>query len=413
MRKIVTPISVFLLSGVAAIGIAAPACAQAAPADETATESTEGGLSEIIVQARKVDENLQEVPVAVTVLSGEELDKKSVIRVQDIAAFTPGMYMRSGANSPAGILVSLRGQAQNDTLITLDPSVGTYVDGVYWARAYGLNANLLDINSVQVLKGPQGTLFGRNTTGGAILINSNDPQLGKFSGKLSTSYGRFNEYEPTAVVNIPLGEKIAIRLAGKRFSRDGYTTNSVPATAASIVPLGTAVVERQPRTGNLNGIKADDRDRWQARAKVLVQATDNFSVLLSGEYFKLDEVAPSRNLAYVTGSFSGANSTYNTANTAARFAGLANGASAVTAPAVGLGILNTEIARLANGGRITANNEVPYVYAKTQTYNATGRLDTGWGKQSLSSATVRSIPSRVSTSKGPPFRFTSLRASSQ
>ena len=386
MRSLTSGSIATLLSGVAGLAFAAPAAAQTAEptaVDAAAEDTTTTGLAEIIVQARKVDEDLQDVPVAVTVLTGQDLENRSVVRLQDIAAFTPGLYMRSGSNSPAALNIALRGQFQNDVLITLDPSVGTYVDGVYWARAYGLNTTFLDVSSVQVLKGPQGTLFGRNTTGGAILINSNDPELDVFSGKISGSYGRFNEYEPTAVVNIPVGDKVAIRLAGKRFARDGYTTNSVPATAASAVAVNNPVVAQAPRTGNLNGIKMDDRDRWQARGKILFQATDNFSVLLSGEYFRADEVAPSRNLVYATRTYVGPNSTFNTANTGALFTGLINGATPATAGATGLGILNAEIARLANGGRITANNEVPYVFAETQTYNATGRLDTGWGEAKL------------------------------
>lgn len=351
-----------------------------------------GGLAEIVVQARKVNENLQDVPVAVTVLSGEELEKKSVTRFQDIAAFTPGLYMRSGSNSPAAITLGLRGQFQNDTLATLDPSAGTYVDGVYWARAYGLNTTLLDVSSVQVLKGPQGTLFGRNTTGGALLINSNDPKLGQLSGKLSVSYGRYNEFEPTAVVNIPLGDKIALRLAGKRFSRDGYTTNSLPSTAASAVTAATTAVARRPVAGNLNGLKLDNRDRWQGRAKLLIQPTDNFGIVFSGEYFKMDEQAPSRNFVYQTGAFVGANTTYNTASTSSVFVGLTNGFTPATATAGGLALLNAEAARLANGGQITANNEISYVFAETQTYGMTSTLDTGFGavKLILSSRKVKS-----------------------
>jgi iron complex outermembrane recepter protein len=306
-----------MLGGAAAAAIALgsttayAADADAAAADAPNADTNTGGLTEIVVQARKVNENLQDVPVAVTVISGEELERKSVVRFQDIAAFTPGLYMRSGSNSPAGITVSLRGQFQNDTLATLDPSVGTYVDGVYWARAYGLNTTLLDVSAVQVLKGPQGTLFGRNTTGGAVLINSNDPKLGEFSGRLSATYGRYNEFEPTAVVNIPIGDRIAIRLAGKRFSRDGYTINSVPANAASAVGAVTTAVARRPVGGNLNGLKLDNRDRWQGRAKILIQPTDNFGIVFSGEYFKMDEASPTRNFIFQTDAFGGANSTYN------------------------------------------------------------------------------------------------------
>ncbi|MEY2926461.1 MAG: hypothetical protein RL367_938, partial [Pseudomonadota bacterium] len=365
---------------------ASPAFAQTAKPEAAAAEE-DGGLGTIIVQARKVNENLQDVPVSVTVLSGQELEQKGVVRFQDIATFTPGLYMRSASNSPAGITVSLRGQFQNDTLATLDPSVGTYVDGVYWARAYGLNTTLLDISSVQVLKGPQGTLFGRNTTGGAILINSNDPVLGKFSGKLSASYGRFKEFDPTAVLNVPLGEKAALRLAFKRFSRDGYTTNSVPATAASAVSPTNPAVALVPVGGNLNGIKLDNRNRWQARAKLLVKPTDTLSLIVSGEYFRMAERAPSRNILYHTKTFSGANTTYNTAGTGATFVGLLNGNAPAAATTAGLTILAAEATRLAGGGLITANNEVPYVFAETQTYNFTGALDTGWGEAKLIAST--------------------------
>lgn len=370
----------------AAVSLAAAALASTSTFAQTAPPQAENetvGLEDIIVQARKVDENLQDVPVAVTAFTGDQLETKGVVRLQDVASFTPGLYMRSGSNSPAGITVALRGQFQNDTLATLDPSVGTYVDGVYWARAYGLNTTLLDVSSVQVLKGPQGTLFGRNTTGGAILINSNDPELGEFSGKLSASYGRYNEFEPTAVINIPIGEKVAIRLAGKRFSRDGYTTNSVPTTAASAVTPVTTAVARRPVAGNLNGLKLDDRDRWQARGKLLIQPTENLSLLFSGEYFKMDELSPSRNLVYTTRAFSGANSTYNTAATSGTFVGILNGNPPATATTPGLALLAAEADRLAAGGQITANNEIPYVYAKTQTYNFTGALDTSFGQMKL------------------------------
>ncbi|MET0370677.1 MAG: hypothetical protein ABW039_04780 [Sphingobium sp.] len=116
----------------------------------------------------------------------------------------------------------MRGKVQTDILATLDPSVGTYVDGVVWARAYGFNANLLDIESVQVLKRPQAMLFGRNTTVGAILVQTNDPKLDDLSGSISGNYGRFDERILTGVVNLPIVEgKIAIRASVQRYLRDG------------------------------------------------------------------------------------------------------------------------------------------------------------------------------------------------
>lgn len=143
-------------------GLALPAQAQ--------TLATTGvtALEEIFVTARRVEENLQEVPVAVTAFSGTQLERQGVTQLRDVAAFTPGLSTSESANNPTSFILALRGQVQTDNLATLEPSVGTYLDGLYLARAYGLNSDLVDVRSVQVLKGPQGTLFGLNATGGAL-----------------------------------------------------------------------------------------------------------------------------------------------------------------------------------------------------------------------------------------------------
>lgn len=366
---------------------ASPALAQ----DQASAEEDSAGLKEITVTARKVEENLQDVPVAVTALSGDELEQRAVIRVQDIGRFTPGMLTRPGSSTPSALTISLRGQVQSDVLISLDPSVGTYVDGVYWARAYGLNADLLDIQSVQVLKGPQGTLFGRNTTGGAMLINSNNPDLDKLGGRLSLTYGRFNEMQATGVVNIPIVPgKVALRVAGQRFKRDGYITNAVGPAAVSVIQANNPAVARAPYSGAPNGVKLDNRDRWNFRAKLDIKPTDNLTLRFSGEYFKMDEVSPSRQLLLLTSPFTANNPTYNRAGTAALFVGVTNGGPApVSAAAVGtniglgLSLANPIIADLAANPDKAALNEVPYAFAKTQTLGFTGILDTSFGQVQL------------------------------
>ncbi|WP_242124094.1 TonB-dependent receptor [Sphingobium sp. Sx8-8] len=348
-------------------------------------------LADIIVQARKVSENLQNVPVAVTVLSGEDLTQRSVQRVQDIARFTPGMSIRPASPTPSALSITLRGQVQTDILATLDPSVGTYVDGVYWARAYGLNGDFLDIESLQVLKGPQGTLFGRNTTGGAIIINSNNPVMDEFSGRMSLTYGRFNEFQATGVLNIPIvKDKIALRLAGQRLSRDGYTTNSVPASAVSAVAANNAAVAQAPFTGSPNGVKFDNRDRWNFRGKLDLMPTENLTLRFSGEYFRMNEVQPSRQMVLATTPYTATNGTYSLGGTSAIYAGVLNGGPAPTSAAnagadigIGLPLLNAQIAQLAANPGMASMNEVPYVYAKTQTFGFTGILDTSFGQIQL------------------------------
>ncbi len=235
--------------------ICAPALAQAA-------EQT-NRLGTVTVTARRVEENLQDVPVAVTAFTGGELESKGVVDVSDVANFTPGFTTREANSHAAGLTFALRGQLQNDVLATLDPSVGTYVDEVYWARAYGLNFNLLDMESVQVLKGPQGTLFGRNTTGGALVFTSADPDTDKAYGRISGTFGEFNEQTLEAVGSIPLiKDKAAIRVALRSSERDGYVTDI------------------------LTGEEYNDRDVLNGRVKLLIAPTEAVEIVLSAERFE-------------------------------------------------------------------------------------------------------------------------------
>lgn len=360
-------------------GLSATASAQGtAPVAEGETV----GLEEIIVQARKVDENLQDVPVAVTAFTGEQLESQNVQRVQDFANFTPGLAIREGQSTRTALTITLRGQVQTDILATLDPSVGTYVDGVYWSRAYGLNGDLLDLQSVQILKGPQGTLFGRNTTGGALLINSNNPDMDDFSGRASFTYGRFDEITATGIVNIPIvADRIALRLAGQRAKRDGYTLNtSIPGTA---IGAGNTAVAEGPFVGSPAGTRLDNRDRWNFRGKLQIDPTDNLSLLFSAEYFDIDENGPARQLRLLVPTYTASNTTYSTGGTGALFIGLTNGATPATATTVGLALAAPQIAGFAADASTTQNNEVAYSHARTYTYGFTGTLDTDWGQIKL------------------------------
>lgn len=378
-----------LLASAAVVAIAALPSSAFAQEAETEKASDEG-LEVIIVQARKVNENLQDVPVAVTAFSGNELEVRSINQVQDIGRFTPGMSIRQHSQTPSALTFAVRGQVQTDILVTLDPSVGTYVDGVYWARAYGINGDFLDVESVQVLKGPQGTLFGRNTTGGALIINSNNPDMDDFSGKISLTYGRFDEFRATAVLNVPIvTDKIALRLSGQRFRRDGYTENDVRAGTASAVPANTPVAQ-PPFVGNPDGLKFDNKNRWSLRGKLDIMPTENLTLRFSGEYFKMNEVAPAREILLATRPFTASNSTYTLGGTAALFTGVTNGGPPPTSPAnsaasttIGINLLNDQIAYLAANPRLTSNNEVPYAFAKTKTFGFTGILDTSFGQIQL------------------------------
>ena len=329
--------------------------ASASPATAAPGSSADaGGLSEIVVTARKVAESQQRVPVAVTVQTGEALQRQNAVRVSDIARLSPGLAIGPAGATPTAIQITVRGQNQFDVLATLDPSVGTYVDGFYWARAYGLNSDLLDVQSAQVLRGPQGTLFGRNTTGGALLIQTNDPDPERFSGLVSGTYGRFNERIGTAVLNIPLvDDKVAIRGAFTINERDGYVRNEA------------------------TGSRLGNRNSYSGRVKLLLKPTDNLSILLSAELYRTRVRGRPFELAYV-----GATSPINIE--AALEANPANAALLAT-PAgqgqllgIGGGVLGNYINSYFGTDRILLNEE-PIAYAKTQTYTGTVTLDTFFG----------------------------------
>lgn len=320
---------------------AAPAIAQ----DSVAKSS--GGLEDIVVTARKVAENLQDIPVAVTVQTGDALRQQSAVQVPDIARLTPGITFTQAASNGSASNVTIRGQVQTDVLATLDPSVGVYVDGFYWARAYGLNANLLDVQSAQVLRGPQGTLFGRNTTGGALLIQSNDPNYDGVSGMMSATYGRFNERNADAVLNLPIiADKVAVRAGFTVNKRDGFIKNEI------------------------SGRDLAERDSYTGRVKLRLDPTDNFQLILSGEFYGMKNYDRPYELLYVAPT--------SPANIEAGFEVFGPGPAA-TRLAQGAALFKDYIANYTGTDRSRLNDGDPRVDVKSQTYVVTANLDTFWG----------------------------------
>ncbi|MEY2943223.1 MAG: hypothetical protein RLY97_1237 [Pseudomonadota bacterium] len=203
----------------------APAFAQAAPAKAAAADN--GGIAEITVTARKSSENLQSVPVAVTALNNATLASRQVLEVTDLARTAPSLTISTGGTGPSSIVyLAIRGQAQNSPNSLSDSSVGIYVDDVYVARPIVGNLGFLDAASAEVLRGPQGTLFGRNTTGGALNLRSNQPKNileGSFKGGL----GNYGQQMIEGIFNAPLSDELAVRFAGRYSKHDGYFRNSV------------------------------------------------------------------------------------------------------------------------------------------------------------------------------------------
>lgn len=337
-------------------GAALTAMLWAAPAIAQGTVGkSSSGLEDIVVTARKVAENLQDIPVAVTVQTGDALRQQSAVQVPDIARLTPGITFTQASSNGSASNITIRGQVQTDVLATLDPSVGVYVDGFYWARAYGLNANLLDVQSAQVLRGPQGTLFGRNTTGGALLIQSNDPNYDGVSGMMSATYGRFNERNADAVLNLPIvADKAALRAGFTVNKRDGFIKNEI------------------------SGRDLAERDSYTGRVKLRLDPTDNFQLIFSGEFYGMKNYDRPYELLYVAPT-SPANIEAALEANPANAALLAVPGGVGQLVGIGSGLYSNYIANYTGTDRSRLNDGDPRVDVKTQTYVMTANLDTFWG----------------------------------
>lgn len=244
--------------GLSTLGFATAAVAQSAEAGQSAPEAAQG-VEDIVVTATRREQSLQRVPIAVTAASGASLVQAGVTNLQNISQIAPGVQI-APQFKPGDAVFQIRGQVQADTAPTIDASVGVYFDDVYVARSAGSLINFVDIERVEVLKGPQGTLFGKNTTGGAIRVMSKRPTH-EFEGYGLVSYESYDRLKLEGVLNIPISDTLAARLVGQYDRKaGGYATNYV--------------------TGN----KVDKNTTYFTRGSLLGEPTDRLTVLISGDY---------------------------------------------------------------------------------------------------------------------------------
>ena len=181
-------------------------------------------LEEVIVTARRREESLQSTPVAVTALTGAALEARAAASIDAVSQFVPNVQFDGAAALSGGAYnatVFIRGIGQNDFAIFSDPGAAMYLDGVYLGRSIGGVMDAVDLERIEVLRGPQGTLFGRNTIGGAVNIVSKQP-TDQFEGEISLTGGSFDRFDGKAVVNIPLSETFSTRFTVASLNRDGY-----------------------------------------------------------------------------------------------------------------------------------------------------------------------------------------------
>ncbi len=249
---------------VATPGIAfAQVSEEAQPATDAPPEELADG-NEIVVTATKREQTLQEVPIAVTVTTAETIERAFVRDIRDLATLVPSLRVGDRQNSTnTNFLIRGFGNGANNAGI--EPSVGVFVDGVYRSRSASQIGDLPDVQRIEVLRGPQSTLFGKNASAGVVSIITKKPQF-TFGGNVEASYGNYNALVLKGVVTGPLSETVAVSLAGGYNRRDGYIKN-----------LGT-------------GNATNERNRWFVRGQALFQPTDALSVRIIGDYSKIDEL---------------------------------------------------------------------------------------------------------------------------
>ena len=248
------------LAATALVGMvsAAPAYAQDQDTDESFDDNV------IIVTASKRETSLQETPISVSVTTGETLEQAQIRDVLDLQTVTPSLRVSQLQTSSASTFI-IRGFGNGDNNFGIEPSVGVFIDGVFRSRSAAALSDLPNVQRIEVLNGPQSTLFGKNASAGVISVVTRPPQF-EFGGKVEASYGNFNSIILKGDVTGPITENVAFSLDGSYNKRDGYAT---------IVNLGA---------------EQNDRNRWAVRGQLLIEPTPDLRIRAIADYSRIDEV---------------------------------------------------------------------------------------------------------------------------
>jgi iron complex outermembrane receptor protein len=278
-------------AGMAVVGLVMAgngvANAQQAPAAEGAVT-----IPEVVVTAQKRSENVQNVPIAISAFDGPVLAERAVTNVSQLASVAPNVNFDSGvsfSSSTAVLAASIRGIGASDFAFNIDPAVGIYVDGVYLARSVGANADLLDVERVEILKGPQGTLFGRNTIGGAVSIVTRDPGH-EFKVKGDATTGSYNLFEGRASIDIPLTANLFSMITFDIKNRDGYGKRmAFPDSRVFNSRSYTAYPAAASESSQTEGGESDRTVRGKLKYE-----GERFKITLGGDYQNTSGAAPTK-----------------------------------------------------------------------------------------------------------------------
>ncbi len=265
-------LGLFLALPVAGLTLAAPATAQ-----EASASMQSASLEEIVVVAQKREQNIMDVPVAITAVTGAQIEASGIKDMIDLQQNVPGLIV-SGSQTTTTSNFSIRGIGSTSNNFGVESSVGVYVDGVYRSRQSSLINELVDVEAVEVLRGPQGTLFGKNTAAGAIQVRTVAPSTESYDGFLDVTMGSLDLRRVSGAVNIPLTDNLAFRGTVFSSQRDGYVDNLIYDLSGP-VPSTTAQEDL-----------FNNRDRFGFRFQVGYDNGEDFNLRVIADYSEIDEI---------------------------------------------------------------------------------------------------------------------------
>jgi len=286
---------------IALMSMASPAVAQQA---ETPQAAATADLNDIVVTAQFRSQRVQDAPLAITAMSGDMLEARSQTSIADVAAQAPNVNLQEApATYGPSIQAFIRGVGQGDSTFALEPGVGLYVDDVYYSTLQGSMLDLLDLDRVEILRGPQGTLAGQNSIGGAIKLYSKKPD-GSGGGYVQATYGRFNRTEIRGGVNLTVvPDRLFLRLSGAGVKKDGYVTRYDYRCTHPDSSVRSFAVSSNCKLGTEGG-----KSYVAGRGTLRWVATDRLEVSVIADITRDDSESAPSTLLYV-GSLAGAGST--------------------------------------------------------------------------------------------------------
>mgnify|MGYP006189572779 FL=1 len=259
MRRFNRVITAALCSTICSAMLVPAAYAQTAQAEE------DSGDEPIIVTATLRAMDVQDIPLAVTAVAPEALERQGINDIKNLASISPSFNIQSSQTETQGTSIKIRGVGTTGNNTGLESSVGVFIDGVYQSRPGVALGDLVDLERLEILRGPQGTLFGRNTSAGALNVSTKRPSLSEVEGFANASYGNYNFMNLQAGVSVPITTDVAgLRVSGTWRKRDGYLKTP-------------------------SGVESNNRDRYMLRGQLYIEPNADVSIRLLADYAKTDE----------------------------------------------------------------------------------------------------------------------------